>query len=357
VDQVNRSWRDADGDYVPDCDLIAPQANGECGGMSDVNFGSSVPGDKYDPTLLTGFGNRESNWEFSTGVQHEVLNGVSVDVGYFRRIWQNLPIADDLALGANDFDFFSITVPSHPELPDGGGYVLDGFRAIKESAFGRPADILHTLAKEYGSITEHWDGVDVNVNARLSNGLMLQLGTSTGRTAQNDCDVASQIPEAPQLPEVGNDPWRAVQFCDRAEPFLTQFKGYGVYTIPVVDVQVAGTFRSTPGAEVNAEFDATNAYLAANSTLGRALAGGASDITIQLLEPNTKHLDRRNELDIRLGKVLRLGGSRRAVVSLDLYNALNSNAVITASESFNNWLAPQQILNARLAKVSLQFDF
>ena len=51
-------------------------------------------------------------------------------------------------------------------------------------------------------------------------------------------------------------------------------------------------------------------------------------MTLQLLEPYTLYLDRRNELDLRFGKVLRFPGSGR-VVSVDVFNALNSNARIT----------------------------
>ena len=77
--------------------------------------------------------------------------------------------------------------------------------------------------------------------------------------------------------------WRPAQFCHRESPFLTQLKVYGVYLIPKMEVQISGSFRSIPGQnqqnppnnDVNVGFVATNAYLAANSTLGRPLSGGA----------------------------------------------------------------------------------
>jgi hypothetical protein len=223
------------------------------------------------------------------------------------------------------------------------------FRAITEAGQAKPEDEIDLRAKEIGDFTETWQGVDVNLNARLQNGLQLQFGTSTGRTGLNDCALTDQLPE--------RDQDRAIGFCDRTEPYQTQLKGYAVYTIPTIDVQISGTFRSTPGDFVNANFNATNAYLAANSTLGRPLAGGASNITVELIEPNTVQLDRLNQLDLRFGKVFRIGGAR-SVVSLDLFNALNIDAVLNANQTFNaDWLAPQSILDARVAKISLQFDW
>ena len=130
-------------------------------------------------------------------------------------------------------------------------------------------------------------------------------------------------------------------------------------------MQISGSFRSIPGQnqqnppnnDVNAGFVATNAYLATNSTLGRPLSGGAPNVTLQLLEPHTKFLDRRNELDLRFGKVLRMGRAARAIVSVDLYNALNSTRSPTSiSPSPRIWLR-REILNPRVAKFSVNFDF
>ena len=113
--------------------------------------------------------------------------------------------------------------------------------------------------------------------------------------------------------------WRPAQYCHRESPFLTRFKGYGVYTVPRVGVQVAARSGARRVTAYNATFVATNAYLAANSTLGRQLVGGANaNMTVALLAPNTLYLDRRNELDLRFGKVFRPGGRARSSASTSI---------------------------------------
>ena len=192
--------------------------------------------------------------------------------------------------------------------------------ALKPTAFGRAPQNHNTLDSAYGKQTEHWNGFDVTLDARLQNGLSLQVGTSTGqdvgRRLRHRGEVAGDAGGAGQpfaaviVPGGTPNGWRPRQFCNRQTPWLTQFKTFGVYTIPKAEVQVSGTFRSIPGDALRAVFNATNAYLAANSTLGRPLAGGAANIAIDLVAPYSVFLPRRNELDMRFGKVLRAGRSR-----------------------------------------------
>jgi hypothetical protein len=286
---------------------------------------------------------------------------VSVDVGYFRRIWGNFQVTDNLAVGPDDFTEFSIAVPTDSRLPNSGARI-SGLYDVKPEKFGQQQNY-NTLSDNYGKQIEHWDGVDFTLSARFQNGLTFQGGISSGKTTEDNCEIVAKLPEVLNLTgaQASQTPatpahWRPAQFCHRESPMLTQLKMYGVYTIPRVDVQVAGTYRSIPGNEINAAFAASNAYLAGNSTLGRPLSGGTPNMTIGLLTPNSEFIDRRNELDFRIGKILRAGRSR-SVVSLDIYNALNTDAIVNLNQNFGAWLRPTEVLNPRLAKISVQFDF
>ena len=72
--------------------------------------------------------------------------------------------------------------------------------------------------------------------------------------------------------------------------------------------------------------------------------------------PSAIYGERMNQLDLRIGKILKYGRTRSAV-SLDVYNALHSNAVLTESTAHAIFRQPQVILRARFAKISVQFDF
>jgi hypothetical protein len=305
--------------------------------------------------VLNGFGKRRYNWQFSTGIQREILPRVSVDVEYWRTWFGNFLVTQDRALAAGDFDQFSITAPRDPRLPGGGGYVVSGLADLKPAAFGRPADALVTFAKNFGKQTDHWNGVDVTFNVRPRTGMLLQGGTSTERQSTNNCEVVVQAGGQPPERGTGIPVFNpSPLYCDVNGTFRTQLKLLGSYTIPRIDVQLTATLQNLPGPELAANYAATNAEI--RPSLGRDLAGGARNVTVNLVEPRTLYGDRINQLDLRVGKSLRFGRTR-VTASMDLYNALNTNAVLAVNNEFAAWQQPQSILSARFAKIVLQFNF
>jgi hypothetical protein len=373
VTSTTRSWADANRNFIPECNLISPLANGECGAMANPAFGSARPGATYDPDLLRGWDKRTANWELSAGVQRELFARTSVDVAYFRRAYQNFWVTDNRAVSAADFDRFGITAPADSRLPGGGGYTVSGLYDLKPGSFGRPADNFVTLASKYGKQIERWQGVDVNLSMRPQAGVMLQGGLSTGSTLTDICDVAEKVPEmllgqttpanatTPQVLAVStnNSPaiqnqWIPAQFCRQRSPFLTNVKFAGSYTIPRADVLVSGTFRSVPGPEIYANYTATNAVI--QPSLGRVLSGGVANLPVTIVEPGTMYGERLNQVDMRVGKILHVGRTK-TVVNLDVYNLFNANTVLTVNYAYATWLRPTSILLARFAKIGVQFDF
>ena len=343
---VTRAWTDANRDFAPNCDLTNPLANGECGAMSDANFGKSTLSTNADPALIRGWGIRAYNWEFSAGIQHELLPRLGVNASYFRRWYGNFSVTDNLLTTAADYSPFSITAPVDPQLPDGGGYTVGNLFDLNPNKVGQISNYF-TAAENFGKQIERWNGVDVTVSARLQTGVVVQGGVSTGRTVTDSCEILTQVPEAGLL---------ARPYCHQETAWTgqTQVKALTTYTIPRIGVQASGTYQSTPGPVIAANFIASSASIA--PSLGRPLSGGAANVTVNLVAPGTMYGERLHQLDLRFAKILTFGATRTAI-NFDLYNATNANTVLQLNNNYATWQVPQAILQPRLVRFSVQFDF
>jgi hypothetical protein len=327
---------------VPDCDLLNPVANGECGGFSDVNFGkANSRASRFDPAYLHGMGKREYNWEVTASVQHQLTSTMSVDAGYYRRWYGNFTTTDNLALGPRDFDEYCVVTPTDARLPGGGGQPMCGLFDVSVAKFGQ-VDSVITESEAFGQQKEVYDGVDVTLNARFGAGGQLSGGISTGRTATNRCFVV----DSPQ----------ELQFCDVRPPFQPQVKFVGSYPLPWWGLQLSGVLQSVPGPQILADQVYTNADVRA--TLGRNLSAGANaTVLVPLVAPGTMFGPRMHQLDIRFMKNIRIG-SVRARGSVDVLNVLNGNAVQFMNLRYGpTWLQPTQLQGARYVQFSTQLDF
>jgi hypothetical protein len=357
-----RSWNDTDVDFTPDCVLMNPAANGECGAWLSADFGNPIAS-TINPDIFHGWGVRPSDWQFGASIQREVLPRTSVEVGYHRRWFKNFLATDNLALGPSDVDTYTITAPRHPDLPDGGGYPVTYLdpRTLAVRNYV-------TFEKDYGTRSHYWHGFDLNVNARLENGLVLQGGTSTGRGRREFCEISAKLPEM----FLGATRQQTTA-CDITEPWLTQVRGLASYVVPKVDVQVSTSFQFKPGTlgiggndsgtnglSISANYAAPNSLI--QQSLGRLPTGGLvnGNTTVDLLLPGQLYGDRVNQVDVRFTKILRMGRAR-ATIGVDLYNVLNDNPGLTYNQVFTGagatWLRPTSILLPRFARFNATVDF
>ena len=186
---------------------------------------------------------------------------MSVNVGYFRNWWGNWYAVDNRATSLADYTPFSIAAPLDPRLPGGGGYQVGPIFDLVPTKVGQ-VDELAQASSNFAKQIENWQGVDVNVSARLRNGLTVQGGTSTGRRLADNCALRALLPELGAGPCAGREqlhPCRMSStgpnssvtnpYCRIVEPYLTQVRGLATYTVPKVGVQVSGTFQSNPGPD------------------------------------------------------------------------------------------------------------
>jgi hypothetical protein len=362
---TTRAWTDANRNYVADCNLLNAAAQdlratgGDlCGANAVANFGTEVPESTLDPALLSGWGVRSGDWQWAASVQQEVLPRVAIEVGYQRRWLVNNLATDNRARGPEDHTEFGVNIPVDSRLPGGGGGVLPGLYNVTPTAAPRLTDNYQTLATNLGEWTQVANSFNVNVTARMRNGLMLQGGFNTGQSGNDYCGVRRAIPEWNIVPPTSTTQSPTNPWCDTSSGWVTRATALGSYTIPKIDVQIAGTLRSDQGAPLSANWTAPNS---ATVGLDRPFAGiGGQTIVVNLIEPGTLYGDRVTQIDMRFAKILRFGRTR-TTVGVDLYNITNSAAVLTYNQTFvpttDTWLRPNSVLQARFMKLSAQMDF
>jgi hypothetical protein len=365
---ATRTWTDANGNFNVDCDLkiVAAQdlraGGGDfCGPNPNALFGLSTPSTAYDEDVYKGWGNRQWNQTFSLGVQHEVAPRVSVDVSYYRRWAGNFQVTDNRAVEASDYTKYSIVAPSQDAfnalgakipLPNGAaGRTTSGFYDLNPNKVGQVNNLI-TLARKFGDQYEHWNGVDFTINARMSNGLTVQGGVSTGRQVTDNCEIRAALPESARDPFTFNP--TPDDYCHVVQSLQTQTKLLGTYLVPKVDVQIAATFQNNPGYLLASNYNMPVGNIVG---LGRPLSNGSATVNYNLLVPNTVYGPRTTQLDLRMSKIFRMRGTR-ASINFDLANLLNRNDILGVSTTYGAaWQTPTTILDPRLFKLGVQFDF
>ena len=367
VSTVNRNWTDSDNDKVVDCDLLNFAAHGECAALTgnDLNFGGQSGNfTRVNPATLTGWGVRENDWQWGLTVQQEIIPRVSVEVGYARRWFQGVTVTDNIVRFPNQYDTYTVTVPTDSRLPDGGGYPVTVYVPTAAAA-AIPAQNLITFQTDFGpEETNYWHGVDLTLNARTSWGLTFSGGTSTGRSINDECATVVLI----DSPDPRN--------CRDVDPFQTTLRGLASYTIPKVDVLVSATVRSQPEVSQDANWSIPNTCtpepqcFSVRSLLGRLPAGSqATGNTTIAITDNDHRLysgERRTQVDMRFAKIVRFG-SRRADIGVDVGNLLNTNYATDWEDVYQysvgntltggTWLDPTAIYTPRFVRLNFTLGF
>jgi len=382
---TNRTWNDTtfgvgdarSSNFRPDCDLTNPVANGECGAWSDQGFGRPRRSTRNAPDALEGFNKQFHNWQASLSFQHELARGFALNIGYFRTWYGGFQVTDNQAVPASAYDSYCVTAPRDPRLPGGGGNQICGLYDVNPAYFGR-VDQLVTQASNYGDMTQVYNGVDVTLNGRLAQGGQFSGGLSIGRTVTDNCVLASSgslnspTPTGTGLvflnvlspPNTTTVP-RTREFCHVSQPWSsgTQLKFLVVYPLPW-DLEASGIVQNTPGIPVTASYVLTNAQV--REALGRNLAACPSQtspacnatVRMELIPWNTMFEPRLTQVDFRVSRLFRLGGSSRLRGTLDMYNVFNASNVLSMTPTYGPaWLNAAQVLSARLLRIGAQLDF
>jgi hypothetical protein len=315
----------------------------QLGPSTNLNFGQPVFAQTLSPSITNGWGVRGYNWEQTVSVQHQVMPGLALNVGYYRRSYGNLLWVNNTDLNASDYTPFTITSPLN-------GQLITMYN-LQPQYRGRINNVVELAPND----SRVFQGVDVVLSGRFGNGGTVTGGVDMGRTALDGCTVTD-----PNL----------LRYCSYTPTFFASnhYKAVVSYPLPW-DIQISGVLTSSPtlgGSGGNPVYagsgpDLTpSPYLAANYTVTSAIAGVPltnGSINVNLAQPGSFVAERFTRVDVRLAKTLRLG-SLRLKPYADVFNLLNESTVLIPSQTYGpTYPAPAGIVPGRTLRLGAQLDF
>jgi hypothetical protein len=335
---ANRPWNDANSNFTVDCDLNQPFENGECGTISNLNFGRANPNAlSYDPKLTTGY--RPYHWETTAQVQRQIRDGMSVTLGWYRRSFKNNNVNRNVEVPQDVFDPYCVTAPLDPRLPNGGGYELCGLYDVRPAYRGR-SRIVVSHTEDFGEHSQTYNGIDLTQNT-LIRGMVFTGGVSIDRSSTKRCYIVN----SPQ----------DLLYCNDTRPFLPFYTFTGFVPLPW-DMVTGAVYRDRPGPAITASYNVRNADIV--PTLGRNLSAGPNGtVNVPLIQPGTMYGPRQRQLDVRFSKRFRVGRAR-LMGNVDLANVLNAASATAYNNTYGpNWQNPTAIQLGRFVKFGAQLDF
>jgi hypothetical protein len=310
-----RTWNDRNGDRIPQLDELGPSTN--------QAFGLPVFTVRPDEELREGFGVRSYNWEYTAGVQHEVLPGLAANLTYFHRAFGNLTWTNNRAVRPSDYAPVAIVSPL-----DGEQITLYNLDPAKRGVIDNVIEFAPDNARVF-------DGLSITATGRFGQGGLVNGGVTMGRTTTESCTVF--------------DP-NARRFCRVSPPFTaeTSYKAIVAYPLPF-GLHASGVFQSAAGPQIVANYAVTSAIAGVPLTLGSIVA--------PLVEPGSLYGERSNRLDVRLTRIWQVG-TRRMEPIVEVFNIFNASPVLSVNNTYGPaWQRPTATALGRMFKVGLRVDF
>jgi hypothetical protein len=326
-----RTWTDLNRDDIAQDNEIGP-VNTPFNTTGTLN---RVP----DPNIK-----RPYQWEYSVGLQRELVRGVSLSGNWVRRDYRKIFWTDNVLTTFDDYTIVQTPNPLNPseQIP---------IYNLNRAKLG----LVSQVDKNSDQNKKWYNGFDVGFTARIHGGNVYG-GVSTGRQITVSCEV--------------DDP-NSLRFCDQSDlgiPYLTQFKISGSYPLPY-GIQVSGNWQGYPGVPTGTNRQDGDYTAASNRVIDPSLNVNynvvpaiipsltVASVQVPLLTPGTKYLDRWNQVDVRLAKKFHMHHVNFQG-QLDIFNILNSSSILSTNETYGSSLdRPTSILQGRLLAVGAQLNF
>jgi hypothetical protein len=364
----NRGWTDTNSNLVADCNLLNPDANGECAAVvgNARNFGKAGSAALVDPAVLGGWGVRPGDTQTTVTLQQQVMPRVSADFSVTHRSFHGFFVTDDINRDvATSYESYTLTAPQDSRLAGGGGYPVVVFVPTVAANAATPQTILRQESFFGDERSSTWDGFEVTLNARMANGIQTQVGTSTGRASVDTCAIATKYNNVSNAGVyTGPNP----RGCHNVEPWQTTLRGSATYTVPKVDVLVSAVVRSQAANQITANWVVPNSAIQAS--LGHLPPGATATGTTTIgLDDNEHRIyadNRRTQVDMRFAKIVRVGHTRTDI-GVDLNNLTNTNYATGYNNTYtygtdntprpSGWGTPTSIYNPRFVRLNFTVNF
>ena len=338
------------GDNIAQDNEIAPSTNPRFGRAADL---------RADPNLT-----REYSWDYSLGVQHEIVPRVSIAVSWYHTTNKSLWANQDAFYTVNDWTRFNLVNPCLGDAKCGGASSIATIPVFNLNAGKQTGDLVTRSSDLDKRI---YNGFEISGQARLPGGTTIIAGFFTEQTVSRTCDrnnpnqlrFCDQFGE--QFQELGATappPYRGEFKLSVTQPLpwsllgSLSFLSYANAAPPTAAASFTSGLVTGTGAPID--------YLGADFAVPATFPGGVSrtiPVTAALVAPGTLYFDCWNQLDFSVKRLIKFG-KYTITPSFELYNALNSNVVVNALQTYGpTYLRPTSTLAGRLMRLGAQFKF
>ena len=197
-----------------------------------------------DPDALNGWGKRQFNWQAGASIEQQLPGNVAVSAGFYHTWYGKFGLGagpasaaapswestttDNLLVTPADYSPYCVTAPVDARLGNVSGSQICGTLRPQPDKAGL-VDNLVTLAKNFGDQTETYNGVDLNMSARLPRGAMIQGGINWGNSISSTIGLGVTRSHTNWCFVVDNP--EQLRFCDVTPPYQARLKVSG--SVPV----------------------------------------------------------------------------------------------------------------------------
>src|SRR4051812_12859525 len=303
-----RTWKDANGDLVPQLSEIGPS-------QGTLDRGATV---RVSPDLI-----RPTQWEATASVEQQLSSNLSFSVVYFHREYHDLTAVVNTAVSADDYTPLTITNP------------LDGapFTIYNQSAasIGKVDNVL--LNSDL--LEQNYNGVDVTVTRRFAKGLTLFGGTTIG---SNKASTSASRNPNDLINASGYDPLDSHVIVNLS----------GVYQLPYA-LSVSSHLAYYSGQPLRRVYTVS-------PTVVPGLRQTSQDVL--LVPTGTYRKPDQTLLDVRVGRRFRDARGLTVEPLVEVYNLLNENGSLTEVEQVGPSLGRiSRNIDGRLVRFSVKVGF